>query len=261
MYSDVEKMIKIIKYFCYVMFLLSFTGCHLQKDLKVDPPRLQKLQPNASYVGMETCGQCHEKQVRHFQMAHHARIQLSGVEGVHGTACEMCHGPGSLHVEGGGDKQKILNLKKDGSEACFQCHFDKKVEFKLQYHHPVLEGKIKCTDCHDPHGPDAKPWSAVSARGMNEACFKCHADKKGPFSYEHEALSSSCTVCHNPHGSIHSKMLLQNDKNLCLKCHIQPDYPNMGKRSHADFATRGSCWSAACHTKVHGSNFDDHLRY
>ena len=212
-------------------------------------------------MGKETCATCHEKKVRDFKLADHFRIEVSGVEGVHGTSCEMCHGPGSLHVEGGGDKTKILNLKKD-NESCFQCHLEKKAEFKLLSHHPVLEGKVKCTDCHDPHGSDVQPWSAVSIRGTNDTCFKCHAGKQGPLSYEHEALASSCTVCHNPHGSIHPKMLLQNDKNLCIKCHAQVDYPTIGKRSaHSGYSVQGTCWSAGCHTKPHGSNFDPHLRY
>ncbi|HLD73528.1 MAG TPA: cytochrome c3 family protein [Bdellovibrionota bacterium] len=219
----------------------------------------QKLK-GATYVGVSTCTTCHEKQAQHFKMALHARVEVSGVENTHGTACEMCHGPGSLHVEGGGDKTKILNLKKD-NQSCFNCHAEKKVEFKLKNHHPVLEGKMQCTDCHNPHAPDAKPWTAVSESGMNEACFKCHAEKRGPFAFEHEAISSSCIMCHNPHGSIHSKMLVQNDKNLCLKCHVQPNYPVIGGRNHSNYANQGTCWSAGCHTAVHGSNFDDHLRY
>ncbi|MBI2608743.1 MAG: hypothetical protein HYW47_03990 [Deltaproteobacteria bacterium] len=223
----------------------------------------QKLK-GATYVGVSTCTLCHENQAQHFKMALHARVEVAGVENTHGTACEMCHGPGSLHVEGGGDKTKILNLKKD-NESCFNCHADKKVEFKLKNHHPVLEGKMQCTDCHNPHAPDAKPWTAVSESGTNDACFKCHAEKRGPFAFEHEALSSSCIACHNPHGSIHTKLLVQNDKNLCLRCHAQANYPTIGGRGHGasgtGYATQGTCWSAGCHTGIHGSNFDVHLRY
>ena len=232
----------------------------MNQNIVVDPPYFKNVQPNAKYVGSDTCASCHTDHAKNFEKSAHARIELKGVEGVHGTTCESCHGPGSLHVAGGGDKTKILTLKKD-NESCFQCHIDQKAQFNLQYHHPIQEGKMTCTSCHDPHGPDAKPWSAVSIRGTNDVCVSCHRDKKGPFTWEHEALSSSCTECHNPHGSIHPKLLVQNDLNLCLKCHVQPNWPTVGKRSHSAFAPRGNCWSAGCHTQVHGSNFDDHLRY
>ena len=263
--------------FAFFFFVISCQSTQVKQADKKQVPKVQELriieQPafhaqklkGATYVGLSTCTTCHEKQAQHFKMALHARIEVAGVEDTHGTACEMCHGPGSLHVEGGGDKTKILNLKKD-NESCFNCHNDKKVEFKLKNHHPVLEGKMQCVDCHDPHAPDAKPWTAVSESGTNDACFKCHEEKRGPFAFEHEALSSSCVMCHNPHGSIHSKMLVQNDKNLCLKCHAQSNYPTIGGRSHASgstagFVGQGTCWSAGCHTGVHGSNFDVHLRY
>ena len=177
--------------------------------------------------------------------------------------CEMCHGPGSLHVQAGGGRGVggIINPRKDPT-TCFQCHTDKKVEFRLPYHHPVLEGKMSCTDCHSPHGEDARPWSATTLNDVNETCFKCHKDQRGPFVWEHEALREGCTTCHKVHGSIHEKMLLVRDLNLCLRCHTQTNFPTIGKSNHATSRLpRGTCFSAGCHTAVHGSNFDEHLRY
>lgn len=217
--------------------------------------------PGAEYVGTEACITCHEKEGRQFKNSTHARISLPE-KYAKAQGCEMCHGAGSLHVDADDkDKKKfIINPKKNPS-ACFACHLDKKAEFQLPYHHPVMEGKMSCADCHNPHGEEVRPWSATTLKDINEACFKCHKEQRGPFVWEHEALRDGCTTCHKVHGSIHEKMLLVRDSNLCLRCHTQADFPVIGKRNHGTNLTQGTCFSAGCHTAVHGSNFDDHLRY
>lgn len=216
----------------------------------------------AEYVGTETCAACHAAQFKEFQHSTHARIAVPGEPGQVGAqGCETCHGPGSLHVAAGGGRGVggIINPRKDPS-TCFACHLDKKAEFRLPYHHPVLEGKMSCADCHTPHGLEVRPWTATTMKDINEACFKCHKEQRGPFVWEHEALREGCTTCHKVHGSIHEKMLLVRDNNLCLRCHTQVNFPTIGKSSHAGRLPQGTCFSAACHTAVHGSNFDDHLR-
>ncbi len=215
----------------------------------------------AEYVGTSTCADCHEKENKEFIKSTHARISIPNDDNVKAQGCESCHGPGSLHVEAGGGKGvHILNPVKDPS-ACFRCHMDKKVEFQMPFTHPVLQGKMSCVDCHSPHGEEVRPWTMTSLQDVNQACFKCHKEQRGPFVWEHEAIREGCTTCHKVHGSINDKMLVARDANLCLRCHTQAGYPAMGKRNHGSYITGGTCISGGCHTAVHGSNFDDHLRY
>ena len=218
--------------------------------------------PKAEYVGVETCATCHAQQFKEFQHSTHARIAVPGDTTGHAQGCEMCHGPGSLHAAAGGGRGVggIINPRKDPS-TCFACHLDKKAEFRLPNHHPVLEGKMSCADCHSAHGAEVRPWSATTLNDTNEACFKCHKEQRGPFVFEHEAVREGCTTCHKVHGSIHEKMLIARDSNLCLRCHTQTNYPTIGKSSHASRLPSATCWSGGCHTAPHGSNFDDHLRY
>ena len=214
----------------------------------------------ATYVGSETCGACHEKEAKEFRLSTHERISIP-MEGSQVEGCEMCHGPGSLHVDAGGGIGKfIVNPKKDPT-ACFACHTDKKAEFRLPHHHPVLEGHMSCTNCHSAHGEEVKPWSATTLEDINEACFKCHKEQRGPFVWEHEALREGCTSCHKVHGSVNDKMLIARDANLCLRCHTQANFPTIGNVAHGTRINQGSCWSARCHTAPHGSSFDEHLRY
>lgn len=214
---------------------------------------------SAKYVGLDTCSQCHEKEVKDYKRSTHARLELKTDEGA--NACETCHGPGSLHAESGGDKKFIIN-PRNNPETCFQCHAEKRMQFKLPYHHPVLEGKMSCSDCHELHGEEAKPWTATSMEGVNELCLKCHKDQEGPFVYEHPALREGCTTCHTVHGSIQNKMLLTSDDNLCMKCHVQANFPNIySSTTHPARLGRGECWSGGCHEHPHGSNFSSIFFY
>ena len=246
-------------YFVLILTLGIFS-CAIYQKTSVTPPLDI---PGAEYVEMRMCAPCHRERVELFEGSTHARISAKGME-KEGLGCGICHGPGSLHMENEHEPGLIINPNKN-PEVCFRCHLDKKAEFRLQYHHPVLEGKVSCADCHDLHGSEARAWTLTSFSDTNEVCFKCHPEQRGPFVFEHDAMREGCTICHKVHGSVNDKLLIARDSNLCLRCHFQTQTdPNrfwIGDSDHDARLPRGSCFSAACHTAVHGSNFDDHLRY
>lgn len=247
---------------CSVVFcmaiILNFSNVSAAEQAKTVK---QAKEAQAEFVGMDTCAACHEKITKAFKRSEHSRIVA--VSKKEGQACEACHGAGSLHADAEGKANKHATIINPGKnpETCYKCHLDKKGEFSLQYHHPVPEGKMSCTDCHDPHGEDAiKPNTAKSLAGKNEVCAKCHKDQTMTFVYEHEALREGCTTCHDVHGSINDKMLVERDANLCIKCHYQANFPFIGDYNHSSNIQQGPCWSGGCHTAVHGSNYNDHLR-
>jgi predicted CXXCH cytochrome family protein len=219
--------------------------------------------PGATFVGSQTCAECHEEINRDFHTAAHARLRAHGPNALH-VGCESCHGPGSLHVESGGAYHTIVNPRRS-SEACFQCHLDKRGQFNLPHSHPVLSGKMACADCHDPHRGDFLRGVGAFTSAMDEGCIQCHTQQHGPFIFEHEALREGCTVCHNPHGSVNAKMLVARNASLCLKCHFQhqpePGRIVIGGVNHTGFLGRGTCWAAGCHEAVHGSRVNSSLRF
>ncbi|NMC43288.1 MAG: hypothetical protein GYA46_05160 [candidate division Zixibacteria bacterium] len=73
-----------------------------------------------------------------------------------------------------------------------------------------------CLDCHNPHGGAARLTADNTGRDL---CFLCHADKEGPFIYEHAPVNEDCLVCHRPHGTVADNLLKQNEPALCLSCH------------------------------------------
>jgi predicted CXXCH cytochrome family protein len=241
-------------------------SCSTTPATRADPPVI----PGATFVGNKACADCHGAITRNFPTSAHARIQLEDSRAVGQTGCESCHGAGSLHIAGGGGRGKfIVNPGKDPA-ACFECHRQEQAEFQLPQHHPVLEQKMNCVQCHDPHGSDIfKPASGLAMARLSQSCSQCHREQTRPFVFEHPALREGCTVCHNPHGSVNAKLLLQRDSNLCLRCHAQVPGTSLdaagqvyiGNVRHTDYLRMGACWSSGCHTAVHGSNVDVRLRY
>lgn len=225
--------------------------------------------PGATFVGNQACAECHATITRVFPTSAHGRLHLEATSAVGQTGCESCHGPGSLHVTSGGGTGKFIVNPGKSPSACFECHRGTEAEFHLPQHHPVLEGHMSCSQCHDPHGSDIfKPASGLAMARVNESCSECHRDQARSFVFEHQALREGCQVCHNPHGSINPKLLIQRDANLCLRCHAQiqgvgtaPNRVYIGNIDHTSYLRLGTCWSSGCHTAVHGSNVDVRLRY
>jgi predicted CXXCH cytochrome family protein len=227
------------------------------------PPYIE----GASMVGAEACAKCHSNITRGFHDATHAHLMMTSDDGKPtNVSCESCHGPASLHVKSG-TRETIIN-PKIAPDTCIQCHTNNRAEFSLPHTHPVLDGKIACSSCHDPHKGDANPvmgGTKALAASVNATCAKCHPAQAGPFVFEHEVMREGCTMCHSPHGSVNDKMLKSRNVSLCYQCHFQPQNSSTsivhGGFDHSQNVIRGTCWTAGCHEAVHGSNVNSNLRY
>lgn len=245
--------------------ILFVNSCSTLTRTVLAPPEIE----GATFVGDKVCLDCHANISRAFPQSPHARLHLdqAGLRGQQG--CEACHGPASKHIAAGGGNKFIVNPGRN-PEACFQCHLETHAEFNLPQHHPVVEGKMNCVQCHDPHGMDImKPAHGLAMSRQNDTCAECHRQETRPMVFEHAALREGCAVCHNPHGSVNAKLLTQRDNNLCLRCHVQVQQPStvgqggifIGKEDHTQHLRFGTCWTSGCHTAVHGSNVNPYLFY
>ncbi len=242
-----------------VAVVLTVVSCATVERTVMAPPQI----PGAKFVGSASCADCHKDIVSKFKTADHARLVARG-ENAGEAGCESCHGPGSLHNQSGGALHTIINPRKS-PETCFQCHLDKRGTFSLPHHHPLEDGRVSCSDCHNPHEGRAIKGGGTALASGDETCFKCHTAQRGPFVFEHEAMREGCATCHAPHGSVNQKMLAERNQILCLKCHFQQQLSSnvllIGGQNHSDFVTRGTCWSAGCHEAVHGSQINRSLRF
>jgi predicted CXXCH cytochrome family protein len=218
----------------------------------------------ASFVGSAACIECHAEQGRWHPISPHGRRDRGGVDWAPVAGCESCHGPGSLHVATS-SPEWIINPRRDPA-ACFRCHVHTAAEFRLPSHHPLIEGRLDCVSCHDPHGMEIlQPAGGLAMARENATCGACHQEQHRPFVFEHEAMREGCTVCHHPHGSVHAKLLTAPGAQLCLQCHAQNQTVSgrivIGNVDHTDSLRMGGCYTAGCHMAVHGSNLQPKLRY
>jgi DmsE family decaheme c-type cytochrome len=131
--------------------------------------------------------------------------------------------------------------------TCFQCHKDRQAQVFRSSHMPVREGKITCSNCHNPHGSTTE--GLLREVSVNDNCYKCHAEKRGPFLFEHAPVRENCLNCHDPHGSINEFSLKMSRPRLCYECHTI-GHGQGGVASQ--FSVSRSCQN--CHTLIHGSN-------
>jgi len=166
-----------------------------------------------------------------------------------GIACNDCH---SIHH--GGEKL----LKAAQPDICFSCHKDIRTMVNKQSHHPIKEGRMSCTSCHNPHGGFGEKM--IKADSVNDLCYECHAEKRGPFRWEHPPVVENCLNCHQVHGSNHNYMLVRKPPQLCQSCH--ESFPHAWTLYNSTNAFKGSSPDSHfvaraclnCHTNIHGSN-------
>lgn len=255
--------------------------CHQDKiDMMANSPHGQAADPRTPF-GRQGCETCHGPGMLHFETEGNCIISMTGRYGesveqrngiclkchqsgdrmhwftsIHEAedlACVSCH---SIH------KRNDVIHRGSQTEVCYSCHEAIRAQTYRASRHPIRENKVICSDCHSPHG-SAGPAS-LKQFTINENCYNCHAEKRGPFLWEHQPASEDCTLCHNVHGSNHQALLKKPGPQLCQQCHSSQ--AAAGGRTHislfldfADtdpgrnrFVVARNC--ANCHSKVHGSN-------
>ena len=133
-------------------------------------------------------------------------------------------------------------------DTCFQCHKDRRAQMFRSSHMPLREGKMVCSDCHNPHGSFTE--ALLKKDSINDVCYTCHAEKRGPFLFEHLPVRENCDNCHDPHGSVNEASLKMSRPRICFECHGA----GHGSTSTLNSQTTMSRSCQNCHTQVHGSN-------
>ena len=165
------------------------------------------------------------------------------------VACASCH---QVHRP----RDRVFDSLEQ-QETCFKCHSKRRADTLKASSHPLRFGNMTCSDCHDPHNGNNDFLLQEST--VIETCISCHAEKQGPYLWEHAPVSEDCTLCHQPHGSNHPNLLKKRPPLLCQQCHSPGGHPSLAftpEQVDDDFQNRfllgRGCLN--CHSKVHGSN-------
>ncbi|MGQ0762098.1 MAG: DmsE family decaheme c-type cytochrome [Acidobacteriota bacterium] len=201
-----------------------------------------------------TCQMCHS------QMNEHAMWRGSKHESA-GLSCISCHSshatrpafnPGTVFANVT-TETKLLKGRTE-AETCYQCHGDmRKAQFQRSTHlfrNEDREMRVSCSSCHEPHGSIGPKMMRTGS--VNETCYTCHAEKRGPFLWEHSPTRENCATCHKPHGSNNTNLLVSRAPMLCQQCHIQGRHQTIPSRPNSGFVMNRACLD--CHPQVHGSN-------
>lgn len=174
------------------------------------------------------------------------------VHEVEDLACTSCH---TVHAHA----DPVMS-KQTEAAVCTTCHARTHAEALRPSAHPMLDGRMACSDCHAPHGG---PGPAMLRTGtVNETCTSCHAEYRGPFLWEHPPAAEDCLTCHRPHGASHRALLVKRTPWLCQDCHLAQFHPSAalsgtglpgaGTPSGSQSMLGRDCMN--CHVHVHGSN-------
>ena len=185
-----------------------------------------------------------------------------------GVACNDCH---TIHAR----TQPVLS-KATQAEVCFVCHKTQRAQIRRISSHPLAvtslasTAKMACSDCHNPHGSSGP--KLLKKNSVNETCYTCHAEKRGPFLWEHAPVTDDCTNCHTPHGSSNAPLLKARPPWLCQECHSGDHGAQVNSGANladGDLTTvnglqqpgaaaprvqMGARACLNCHVLVHGSN-------
>jgi DmsE family decaheme c-type cytochrome len=207
-------------------------GCHGPRSKHVENPAADLKMTKAQYEA--ACLQCHQGGARvYWQSSAHS-----------GVSCSACHTVMAKKSD------KALLSAADESAVCYSCHADVRGQMQKPYHHPVREGKVNCSDCHNVHGAVGK--SLLKGATVTETCFQCHQEKRGPFVWEHAPVRENCANCHDAHGSNNRDMINTKAAFLCLQCHTYGGHINLPRYNRTSNPIGQGCVN--CHMTQHGSN-------
>lgn len=178
------------------------------------------------------------------------KVQAHWKGSVHETAglkCTSCH---AQHKENALKTSTQLPGPDPITQKCIECHRGAAKSMHQRSRHPLAEGAMTCASCHNPHGTSGEKLLKKGA--VNDLCYSCHQEKRGPFLWEHSPVREDCVTCHTPHGSNHPSLLQTRTTQLCQSCHQQGRHQSLPGVPNSVWTTNKQCVN--CHTQIHGSN-------
>jgi len=223
----------------------SCTSCHTGAKEHAESggdKKPQSLTKGAAPEANASCLSCHagHKKQALWEGSPH---QLAGLK------CASCHDVHNSHI-GTPELQKTLPGATETTKKCLECHGALRASLHQRSSHPMRDGQMECTSCHNPHGTTGE--KLIDKGSVNELCYSCHQNLRGPFLWEHSPVREDCLTCHRPHGSNYPQMLQARVTQLCQSCHQQGRHQTLPGVPASIWVGNKACLN--CHQNIHGSN-------
>jgi DmsE family decaheme c-type cytochrome len=202
-----------------------------------------------------SCADCHD-QAKAFANNPHARGKVKKGE-VSNAVCTPCHGDGSLHVEGGGEKEKIFKPEgRCGAETCLSCHDQTKGCKSMHSDKHANSEAVNCLTCHSIHGAVLQAPNLLAKKQL-ELCGTCHQSqvavfRNKPYGHRIGRGGMECATCHQPHQSTNAGCEItkktRSGEIICVSCHAEKKGPFVFPHGAGSV---GDCMT--CH-EAHASN-------
>jgi DmsE family decaheme c-type cytochrome len=227
------------------------TSCHGESETHITRPAGAKERPKPERTFSKTSATPIDARNQACLTCHQAGKRIHWQGSIHETrevACTSCH-----QVHTGHDR---VRDKLTQTEVCFTCHKEQRAQINRPSRHPIREGKVACSDCHNAHGT---PGPVLLVRdNVNDTCYACHMEKRGPFVRTHQPVQENCAICHNPHGTVQQNLLRSRPPWLCQQCHEPTSHRGgIGAIGVTGFGTGQNTVARGClncHTSIHGTN-------
>ena len=176
-------------------------------NLRAAEPPVAAEPGRASYVGDDKCVSCHKPAARFWKRTVHAQAWKTLVEvgkeahddcgschvtgygeiggtslgytkGLQDIQCEVCHGPGSIHIEKRGKESPFAGRLKTPESVCVRCHNEK--------HSDTFQYQAYLRDVIGPgHGEDARDELGAGPTGKSlrhaaQVRARANASKRAP---------------------------------------------------------------------------------
>jgi DmsE family decaheme c-type cytochrome len=206
-----------------------------------DPAQISNPRKATAAEASATCLKCHNNQ-------HTQAFWQGNAHETSNVGCLNCH---SVHHAKSAEK---LLVQRSINELCLTCHTGlRKTQFQRSTHLFRDENRkelITCSECHNPHGSENPKM--IRRQSVNDTCFSCHTEKRGPFLWNHSPVQEDCLTCHTPHGSNNVHLLTLRTPQLCQTCHMQGRHQTVAGNANSAWVFNRNCVN--CHSQVHGSN-------
>lgn len=165
-----------------------------------------------------------------------------------GLACASCHNPHDVATPDA--SQRAMQGIGNTTRKCLECHGEQRVALHQRSSHPMRDGQMECSSCHNPHGSSGE--KLLRQASINEQCYQCHQNLRGPFLWEHSPVREDCLTCHKAHGSNYPQLLKARVAQLCVSCHQQGRHQTVPGVPNSIWVSNKACLN--CHSQIHGTN-------